>query len=305
MATTLLQFGRMSFDGEITAMKASGLSLWQVIAPVVLLAILLSFVCIYVSGMLAPACQYAQRQLVVSLGLGEPVNLLEEGRFVRDFPGMMVYVSKKDRRAVQDVVVYEVGEQGVKRTVRAKSGTVAADKAHNLLLIDLYDVRIDQPDEKNPRDPTKTITITAKHYPVKLDFTELMGRQKLTKKRSDLPFPELMHAIRDTKSAYPHLEYEDLVKQRMVLVVEANKRLSLALSCFAFALLAVPLGMKSRRKESSLGIGMSLLLVFCFYFFIIVAESLVSRPAFRPDLIVWFPLLAAEAIGIWLIRRAE
>jgi lipopolysaccharide export system permease protein len=86
-------------------------------------------------------------------------------------------------------------------------------------------------------------------------------------------------------------------------VVEANKRLALALSCFAFTLLGIPLGMRSKRKESSVGVAISLLLVFLFYLFIIVANSLVGRPELRPDMIVWIPVILAEIIGFGLVRR--
>jgi len=91
----------------------------------------------------------------------------------------------------------------------------------------------------------------------------------------------------------------------MNLVVEANKRLGLSVSCFAFTLLGIPLAMKSRRRESSVGIGVSLLLVFCFYFFIILAESLVGSPRWRPDLIIWFPIVFAECLGFFLIQRTN
>lgn len=305
LTTVLLQFGRLSFDGELPAMKACGLSMWQVIAPVILISIVLSFLCVYLNNAVAPRSHFAQRQVLVKVGMEEPVNLLEEGRFVRDFPGMMVYVGKKDRKQVTDVVVYEMEEGRVLRSVRAKSGQMRADKAGQALLIDLYNVRIDQPDADRPLDPTRARYLNAEHYPVRLDFSELLRKGKINKKTVDMTYSELIRAIRDIRSAYPDLETDDLLKQRMAMVVEANKRLALSLSCFAFALLGAPLGMRSRRKESTVGVAISLLLVFAFYFFIILANSLVGHPEFRPDIIVWIPVLVAEALGFYMIYRSN
>jgi len=305
LTAVLLLFGRLSFDGELTAMKACGMSMWQIVAPVIILTIALSGVCLYISSSAAPRSHFARRQVLVNLGVEEPINLLEEGRFIRDFPGLMVYVGKKDKRQVQDVVVYEMGPNGIKRNVRAKSGTVKADPANKALLIDLYDVRIDQPDAERPMDPTRAHYISAEHYPVKLDFSEMFGKGKINKKPADMTFMELMRNIRDVRSAFPYLPPQDLLRQRMVMVVEFSERLTLSLSCFAFSLLGIPLGMKSRRKESSVGIGISLLLVFLYYFFVIVADSLVKYPQFRPDLIVWIPVICAQAAGFYLIRKAN
>ena len=129
LTAILLQFGRMSFDGEVAAMKACGLSMWQIVSPIVLISIGLSFFCFYLHNSLAPQSHFAQRRVLVKVGMEEPVNLLEEGRFVKEFPGLMVYIARRDGRKVSDIVVYEMRGDGVVRNIRAKSGELKADKA--------------------------------------------------------------------------------------------------------------------------------------------------------------------------------
>jgi len=305
LTTILLQFGRMSFDGEVTAMKACGLSMWQIVSPIVLISIGLSFFCFYLHNSLAPRSHFAQRHVLVKVGMEEPVNLLEEGRFVRDFPGLMVYIAKRDGRKVSDIVVYEMRSDGIVRNIRAKSGELKADKTNQVMLIDLYDVRIDQPDKIHPLDPSKSRFLNARYYPVKLDISNLLDEGKITKRTPDMSYMELIHAIRDVRGAFPDLKNDDILKQRMKMVVELNERLALSLSCFAFAMLGIPLGLISRRRESSIGIGISLLVVFFFYFFIILADSLVKSPQWHPDLIVWFPIILAEIVGLVLLDKAN
>ncbi|MCO6400209.1 MAG: LptF/LptG family permease [Verrucomicrobia bacterium] len=302
LTATLLLFGRLSFDGELTAMRASGMSLWQVIAPVVFISIAVSTLCIAITAEIAPRARHAMRSALVQLGAEDPINLLEAGRFVRDFPGLMIYIGSRSGSRVTDVIVYELADEGTDRNVRAKYGTLRTDKEAKVMYIDLYEVRIDQRDEKKQGDTSQTQYINASHYPVRLDFSEMQNKT-VRRKVSDLVFFDLLNAIRDIKGIFPELKKEDMNRQRMTLVVEANKRLALSISCFAFTLLAVPLGMRSKRKESSVGIGIALLMVFFFYLFIIVANSLVKHPEFRPDLIVWIPVIGAEIAGYVLIRR--
>jgi lipopolysaccharide export system permease protein len=306
LTTILLQFGRMSFDGEVTAMKACGLSMWQIVSPIVLLSIGLSIFCFYLHNSLSPRSHFAQRQVLVKVGMEEPVNLLEEGRFVKDFPGLMVYIAKRDGQKVQDIVVYEMNDEGtVVRNIRAKSGELKADKTNQVMLIDLYDVRIDQPDKNYPLDPSRSRFLNAQHYPVRLDISDLLDEGKITKKTPDMSYMELIRAIRDVRGAFPDIQNEDLLRQRMKMVVELHERLALSLSCFAFAMLGIPLGLISRRRESSIGIGISLMVVFVFYFFIIIADSLVKSPQYHPDLIVWIPIILAEVVGLILLEKAN
>jgi len=48
---------------------------------------------------------------------------------------------------------------------------------------------------------------------------------------------------------------------------------------------------------------LALLLLFLFYLFIVVAESLLDRPQWRPDLIPWIPVVGSQILGTWLLYR--
>ncbi len=303
LTACLLLFGRLSFDGELTAMKACGMSLWNVMAPVVIASVLFSGLCLYINNTIAPLYKEQSRVLLRTIGFEQPMNLLEPGRFIQDFPNLMVYVESRDGSAVEDVVVYERDAQGVARKVMAQRGELRSENGHKVLHIDLYGVRIEQRDAGSPDEPGKTRYINADYYPVRIDLSTQQQQGPGKKKPKDMPMAELIERVRDVKKAFPDLEANDLARQKMFMIVEVNKRFSMALSCFAFTLIGIPLGIKSRRKESSVGIGIALALVFFFYLFTIIANSLVSSPAFRPDLIVWVPVIACELIGFYLIYR--
>ncbi len=286
-------------------MKACGLSLWQIISPVVMLSIALSFVAMFFSNTVSPRSRLAQRHALVRFGDEDPLALLEEGRFVRDFPGLMIYVGRRNGSQLEDIIIYEMGPRGLKSNIRARSGTVHRDREAGAAVIDLVDVRIEQHDESDPMNLSKVRSMTAARYPRRIDIAAVMKKGTVRKKTSDFTFPELTEAIRNVRRHYPLLSDADLQKQKMAMLVEASNRMALSTSCFAFTLLGIPLGIRSRRRESSVGVAISLGIVFVFYFFMIMAKSLSSRPALHPDLIVWVPVIAAEALGFVLIRRAN
>ena len=303
LTTVLLMYGRLSMDGEITAMRASGISLWQVISSSVVVSVLLSCACIFINNRLAPDSHYARREVVSNLGIIDPVTLIEEGEFIRDFPGLLLFVGKKNENKIKDVVVYELDQGKVKRYVRAKHGEIRPQDDNRIIMINLFDVRIDQPDPEDPMNPALSHYVTADKYPVKLDFSKMINDGKLRKKVSDMRFSEIVRNVKTVRELYPEMDEGDLQKQRMNLLVAGNKRFALAFSCFSFTLLGIPLGMKSKRKESSIGIAISIGLVFVFYLFIIIADSLVEHPGMHPELIVWIPVIVAEVVGIIMLRR--
>jgi lipopolysaccharide export system permease protein len=306
LTAVLLVFGRMSFDGEITAMKACGISMWQIAAPVLVIAICFSAFCLSINTSIAPLCRWRFRALIAEVGSEDPAKLLEPGRFVRDFPGMMIYVSDRKGSEIRDVVVYELdphGSNGVVKNIRAEYGMVSTDRTNQVLMVDLFNVHSDVLHEKNGEK--KWEHIDAREYPYSVSLKDLLRKQQVRQKIGEMTYGDLIRGSKNIAVLYPELQPRDMLRQRMTMMVEANKRLSLSLSCFAFALLGIPLGMKSKRKESSVGVGISLALVFIFYLFIIIASQLVGRPQLRPDLIVWIPAIGAEILGFILIQRTN
>lgn len=305
--STLLLFGRLSSDSEINAMKSGGLSLWQIASPVLLFSLGLVCVCFYINCFLLPQTKFESKKLLKGMGVEDPIKLLEEGRFIRDFPGYMIYVGKKNRNRVRDLIVYEVDEDSgkVDGTIRAESGIMTADKEKTLLKIDLFDVRIEIPDPDHPGDSTKTRYVSAKKYPIRIDFTKLLGRTRFDKSRKHMNILELFYKIRNYREEFEFLSAKEQEVERGRYLVEAHQKICLALGTFTFVLVAIPLGIKSHRKESSIGMLLSLGVLFIYYLFIIISDTLDKSPNLYPWLIPWIPIVVGQIGGLYMIRRAN
>jgi len=300
----LLLFGRLSMDNEISAMKACGISLWRLVAPLIMLSIFFSAICIYINCEVAPEAKYANKKLLRSAGVEEPINLLEEGRFIKDFPGLMIYIGRKNGNIVKDVVAYELSDKGgIKRSVRAKQGDLEPNNEDRTLMVKLYDVRMEMPDLEDPHDVSKTTYANAKCYPIKLDFEEMLKSDSVIRKRSHMKMGQIIDQIRNMGRDFPLLSPKQGRIEKTRLVIEANRRVSIAIGCFTFMLIGIPLGVKSHRKETSIGMVMSLGIVFAYYIFIVVAKALADYPGLHPNLILWLPMFGLQFLGIHLIRR--
>ncbi len=294
LTATLLVFGRLSADSEITAMKACGISLWMVMRWMLPIAFLLAAVCLYVNSELVPSSHYARRTALASVSSQNPIDLLEEGRPIREFNGLTLYVERKRGQQLEGVRIYDLRTEGQKREIKAKRGTVSVETNSNDILLALEEVTIDPFSFERP---------VAAYIGKWTERIQNSSRKRTYRKKvKDMSLAELLHGIQ-TLAVGAQEDEEAAAKSRMVMSVEMHKRFSLSCSCIAFVFLGVPLGIRSHRKESSIGVALSLLLVFSFYLFVIVAEQLAKHPAMHPDMLTWMPVWLSLLIGSILVQR--
>ena len=301
---TLLLFGRLSADSELSAMKSGGLSLWQISSPLILLALGLSLLCLVNNTLIYPNTQYANRSLLKNMSVEDPIKLLDEGRFIRDFPGYMIYVGKKDGSQIEDLVFYEISSEHsqVERSIRAKTGTITHREGLPFLEVMLQSVRIELPDPTHPNDATKTQYIAADQFPIQLDISSLSKRETVSKKPRNMTVDELvyhMHNVDDLLS----FGAEKVAEVQCRLRIHLHQRFYLALAPLTFILIGIPLGIRSHRRESAVGMVLSLAVMFIYYLLIIVADSLDAKPQWYPWLIPWIGTLTAQIGGLWMIHK--
>ena len=298
LAATLLVFGRLSADNELTAIRASGVGLGRVAAPVIVLAALLGGVCFYVTASLAPQCGFQFRTLFLHLSTNNPMALLEENAYIKDFPGYVIRVAHKKGNTIRDVEIFTLNDKGeVISRLRAQTGIVTGKPAEGKLLLDLYKVTGDLRDEKDPSNIHKiTSGTTADHYPVELDIKQAFRQARAARELPDLAFGEVLDEIARRRAAgvYP-----------AAALMEAHQRVAGAVACVAFTLIGIPLGIKTSRRETSIGIALSLGLALIYYFTMVVANTLRDRPGYFPEAILWTPNLIFELLGIWLLWRVS
>ena len=250
--------------------------------------------CIYVNSELVPGAHFARRSAMASMRSQNPIDLLEEGRPIRDFEGLTVYVGRKRDDKLEDIRIYDLRTGGQKREIKAKRGTVSVETNSNDIILALEDVTID------PFSFDRPVAAYCGKWTERIQNSR--RKRAYRKKVKDMTLAELFHGIQ-TAVAETMEDASDVAKRRMVMSVEMHKRFSLSCSCIAFVFLGVPLGIRSHRKESSIGIALSLLLVFSFYLFIIVAEQLAKHPALHPDALTWMPVALSLIIGSILVQR--
>jgi lipopolysaccharide export system permease protein len=314
LTAMLLVFGRFSADQELTAARASGISLLALITPVLLLSLLCCGVSAWINMELGPQCRVAYVNLFFKLK-GELMNVqLPEGQFIRDFPGYIFYTEKNDKGNLQDVMVFKLeNETNVSVTVRAPRGRIEADAPNKQFVLHLFDARSistgervaisSSPEAVYTFSMTNSAGGTFKPGISDMTFWQLRGELADLDKKLGLPPAAATNSIELlTQLKEARQQRKDLTEP---IRVEMNRQIAFSFACFGFTLVGIPLGIRVHRRETNIGVVIALGLVLIYYAFFLTAKSLAARPEFAPHLIVWLPNFIFQAVGAVLLWRAN
>jgi lipopolysaccharide export system permease protein len=297
----LLVLGRMSAQQEITAMRAAGLGLGYAAKPILVIAALGVVVSMGLNFYYMPQARTLYRRTVGDAVRQNPLSMIVEKTFVRDFPGVVIYVGEKKGGEMKDVWVWILDkEKRVTRFVHGKAARVNYDEEQNLLKVVIVDAFSDLRNEKNPETFVNTdIQPSAGEATVDLPLGNIFGSQGFSRKPSLLTLDELRARQRQLEAANAPLA------DRMRVSVAIHEKAAGSFTILAFTLLAIPLGIKVSRKETTANLGVALLLALAYYFLNVIVGWLDRSPALRPDLWLWLPTVLFIGVGVWLYRRVE
>jgi lipopolysaccharide export system permease protein len=321
LTATLLIFGRFSADQELTAVRASGISLLSVITPILLLSLFFCVVSALFNMYIGPSCRAAYINLLTGIkeSLAEKLEI-PEGEYIKNLdPHTIIYVGKNHGGALEDIIVYvtDTSTNGIPTeiTFRAPRGTRQFDAKNKKLIVHLSDCR------SMRRSEGKTMVGPVGTFDIELNWAgakTATGKTKI----SDMTFSQLREELRDveaqmvtnslrriTNAAQAAEIRKGFQRERADLTspirVQMHRQVAFSFACFGFTLVGIPLGIQVHRRETNVGIGIALLLVAVYYSFLLLGQALETRPEFAPHLILWFPNFLFQAVGAVLLWRAN
>jgi lipopolysaccharide export system permease protein len=316
LTATLLVFGRFSADQELTAVRASGISLLSLISPILLLSLALCALSALVNMEIGPRCRVAYTSILFNLKLELSGIQMPEGRFIKDFPGYIFYAGRNRGGELEDVMVFVLkDETNVVTTVRAARARLEVDAPNKTLTLRLYDGKtVDFRDGR-------MLPGAFAELPLQLDFSQRRSsvfRPKLSDMTAGQLWDEL-HDWEERLNAPPpgrQLSADQLRARRRELErllgdpttpirFQIHQQVAFSFACFGFTLVGIPLGIRMHRRETNVGIGVALMLVAVYYSFIMLGQSLDTRAEYAPYLIVWLPNFIFQAVGAVLLWRAN
>jgi lipopolysaccharide export system permease protein len=255
LVAVLYTFSHLAADSEITAMRASGVSVLQLLRPMLLVGLLLSAVNFWFTDQVLPKSNAQLRNLLINISRKKPTLELRE-QVINEIPpsGMFLRASRIDANTgrLRSVTIYDMAGTENRRIIYADSGVMGFANQGLDLQFRLYDGAIHAFKQSDPTllqvTDFQTNTILVKEVSNRLDLEANDG----VRGDREMSTCEMMETVRGA-------EYEiSLAQERRRLSLERDLRSLLALPptagprivtmaplpayCQAFAKLAARLG---------------------------------------------------------------
>ncbi len=290
LTATMMSFGRLSQDNEIVAVEASGIKVISLFIPVFFIGFLLSLLSLHLNSEVVPRARYRFEAMTQELGVKKPALLFRERVFIKDFEPYRLYIDKVKGHHLHGVHIWELRAQSPPLTIFAKRGEIKSQKGGEGLALELTEGMREEVDPERAGEYRRTIFKT---YTFSLPIRP--RQEKVNKRPKEMTIQELREEIKELKGrmVYP-------------LLVEINRKISLAFACLTFVLIGAPLGVVVKRGGKSIGFGLSFFLILIYYTMMMLGGSLGESGLLPPALTMWLPTVLLSGVGSFLIfRRIE
>ena len=290
----LIGLSRLAADSEITAMRASGVGVWQFLR-ILSIFVVGAWALALINGLyVAPRSQAALGRLEDRLK-GSQVSFEVQPRvFYEGFPKLVLYV--QDVQNAQGAAVWkgvfmaDLSDATNPKITLAKEGIVVSEGPDRLHL-HLIDGSAHETDPNQP-DHYQVSTFQQTDIPIDLPSTE------------NKPDESIPATLMETGALLEKARRSDPVSARWYLI-EFHRRLALPTACLVLALVGIPLGLSSKKSGKSGGFVLTILLVFAYYVVSLIGVSLARQGTVSPWFGAWLADFAFLGLGVFLLWQAE
>ncbi|MBW1732104.1 MAG: LPS export ABC transporter permease LptF [Deltaproteobacteria bacterium] len=293
LMSVMLGFVRLGVDNEIIAMKSAGISLYQLLPPVLLISLIGLAISLWLGIMAVPWGNRSFKDLVFQIAKSKADLGIKERVFSEPFDGVVFYVNSFSRSGqfMKDVFVVDRRDPEVSNTILAKAAKIIVHPKERTIVLHFINGSIFMVD----REQKSARTIQFKTYDLSIGLKDIMA--ELSSRRhspKEMALGELWQNLKNLP--------QDSTKRNQMLVKLLEKA-ALPLGVFLMGLVGMPLGAQMRSRGKSKGIGLSLAIFVVYYLFMGGIKNLCETGAIPPALGVWIPDAFLLACWIYLFRR--
>lgn len=148
LLSSIMTFGNLAENSELTAMKSAGMSLMKIMRPLTVFIIFVSFGAFIFANYIFPVANMKFRSLIFDIQRQKPTLTIKQGTFYNDIEGFSIYVEEKsaDGNTLSDILIYDHTKMSskYKRSIVAEKGKISQTKDSHYMIFHLTDGNVYQ-----------------------------------------------------------------------------------------------------------------------------------------------------------------
>ena len=196
LISSVMTFGRMAQQNEITALKSAGVNLYNIIKPAIWFGSLVAIGLCLFNNFILPEMNYNARLLAKDIYKKKPELSIEPGYFVDMIPQYTMIVKEMDGKNFKDVKIFSKNNDSEQTTIYANEGTLSSNG--NTITINLSDGEIHEIDLSDYDYYRK---IKYKTHQIIISMDDLMLNRTSESNRTDreMRVPQMIQEIEKNK----------------------------------------------------------------------------------------------------------
>ena len=294
LMSVVLAFLRLSADSEIIALKSCGISLYQMLPPVVALSCSGLLITALIGIYAVPWGTKSFKDLIFQIAESKADLGIRERIFYEPFDDVIFYVNSFSarERLMKDVFVVDRRDQEVVNTIIAQEGRIFSQPDEKLIILHFTKGTIFMVG----KDLNSARTIKFNTYDLTIGLKDIMAAIASRKKK-----PKEMSLGELSKRSKKVQKGEEKYNEVMIQLLE---KFSIPLAVFLMGIIGAPLGAQIRSRGRSTGIGVSLLVFLIYYMCLAGARGICETGTISPAIGVWIPNVFLLISCIFLLWRS-
>jgi lipopolysaccharide export LptBFGC system permease protein LptF len=301
LSGTLISYGRLSADNEITAIRAAGFGYKTLTFPIIIFVCGISLFLTFFNHFWAPKLNSNLKAYSQEVIIKKPLAKFNEKALTK-FDNYNIYSNKVDniKNTLLGVSIYKFENGYVKDDNKKNilpqnhkgewriSASSASVKAYATgAMLTLYNGYWQK---ASPADITNMIQTTFKKYSLFIPLNDKI--QGFSIRPSEIPTPKLLEVIK---------QYKEQKINFMPYLLDYWLRWIYTAAPIAFIFIALPIGIRIGKGGKAIGIGLSLGIVLVYYTLLVTAIALGEKGYMPMGIILWLPNFVIGTIGICLL----
>ena len=196
LISSVMTYGRMSQDNEITALKSAGVNLFSIIKPALWFGSVVGFLLCLFNNFILPDMNYNARLLARDIYQKKPELTIEPGYFVDMIPQYTMIVKELDGKEFKDVKIFSKNTSSEQTTIYAERGSL--DSKGGIITVNLQNGEIHEIDLEN-YDHYRKIKFGTHQIIISIDDLLLNRTSEANRTDREMKVPAMIEKIQQNK----------------------------------------------------------------------------------------------------------